>query len=131
MAATTMSARLLALLRDLCTTVALCYIITLSLLRIITADLSLQSAATCSTHVVGANADYQAYQRILGGISKTHVLMVTTVCSVAAFSALELCLLLARRAGIAGCEGDAECGRNIVPLVPEQRPEKQYFQITP
>ncbi|KAJ7046282.1 hypothetical protein C8F04DRAFT_1063893 [Mycena alexandri] len=128
-----MLARALAILRDLCTTVALCYLITLSLLRVIAADLKLsEPAATCSTHIIGVNVDYQAYEHALSSISRADVLMVTTVCSVAAFGVLELCLLLARRAGMAGGEArDAECGRDAVPLVPEQHLEKQYFQIVP
>jgi hypothetical protein len=38
------------------------------------------------------------------------VLKVTTGCSVAAFAAQELCMLLARRTGIPCEVGDVECG---------------------
>ncbi|KAF7365541.1 hypothetical protein MVEN_00427400 [Mycena venus] len=119
------------LLRDLCTMVALCYFITLALLRLIAIHLDFFSPpVSCAA---GNGAEYRAYQRVLENISHFDVLKVTTVCSLVAFAALELCALLARRAGMACETGDVECGGSDAVQsistcpVPEKQLEKQQL----
>ncbi|KAJ7840981.1 hypothetical protein B0H13DRAFT_1910469 [Mycena leptocephala] len=58
---------------------------------------------------VQSGSDFRTYQRALENVSHADVLKVTTVCSVAAFGALELCMLLARRMGIPYEVEDVEC----------------------
>ncbi|KAF8143814.1 hypothetical protein K438DRAFT_1783384 [Mycena galopus ATCC 62051] len=120
-------------LRDLCTTVALCYLITLVLVRLIALHLdSFAPPASCGGTSSGGGAEYRAYQHFLENLSQVDVLKVTTPCSVVAFAALELGVLLASRAGIACQRGDVECGSGDVQSVPEHPlPEKQYFEIAP
>ncbi|KAJ7469049.1 hypothetical protein FB451DRAFT_1400627 [Mycena latifolia] len=97
------------LLRDLLTTVALCYVITLGLLRCIALHLEFFApSATCGLQGAAGQPDYGAYQRAITNIPRMDVLKVTTGCSVFGFAALELCVLLARRAGIT--TEDPECG---------------------
>ncbi|KAJ6550245.1 hypothetical protein B0H19DRAFT_1074108 [Mycena capillaripes] len=98
--------RPLTILRDLGTMVTLCYLITLGLMRCIALYLDfLGPPAVC-----GAQVDYRLYLGVIDNISKVDVLKVTTGCSLVAFATLELCLVLARRAGIPCEAGDAEYG---------------------
>jgi len=92
----------LALLRDLVTTVALCYLITLGLLRCITLHLEyFAPTATCGADFdVAQELDYRKYQRAVANISRIDVLKVTTGCALVAFAAAEFFLALARRAGV-------------------------------
>jgi len=123
------------ILRDLCATVTLCYLITLALIRLIAVHLDFFGPpASCGA---ASGTEYHAYQRALDNISRVDVLKVTTICSVFAFAALELCVLFARRAGMACESGDVECGVSDAvqsisahPL-PEKQLEKQYFGIAP
>ncbi|KAJ7124238.1 hypothetical protein C8R44DRAFT_980615 [Mycena epipterygia] len=118
----------LSMLRDLFTTVALCYVITLGLLRCIELHLAFfVLAPSCAAHVDGTQESYRAYQRSLDNISRVDVLKVTTGCSLVAFAAVELCLLLARRAGIPCNAKDAECGRSTSQAVPGKQLEKPYI----
>ncbi|KAJ7777570.1 hypothetical protein DFH07DRAFT_766328 [Mycena maculata] len=79
-------------LRDLCTTVALCYVITLALLALHTHFSGPRTRCTDAgqEHRYGADGGT--------GMAPVDVLKVTTVFSLGAFAATELCLLLARRA---------------------------------
>ncbi|KAJ6541253.1 hypothetical protein DFH09DRAFT_51660 [Mycena vulgaris] len=124
-------------LRDLLTTIVLCYLITLGLLHCIALHLDLfapSAHASCGVQVNVAQVDYRAFQRALASVSHIDVLKVTTGCSVAAFAALELCLFVARRAGIRA--GDPECGRGgvgtgTVHPLSDKLVEKPYFGRTP
>ncbi|KAJ7677039.1 hypothetical protein DFH06DRAFT_1317631 [Mycena polygramma] len=120
---------LTTLLRDLGTTVALCYLITLALLRCIALHLDFFGPpVTCAAQ--NHNAELvAAYQEAIDNVSQVDVLRITTGCSFAAFAALELCLLLARRARCGGeggqNEGDAERGLvKSVSYPPEKLPQK-------
>ncbi|KAJ6556794.1 hypothetical protein DFH09DRAFT_1365498 [Mycena vulgaris] len=126
-----------AVLRDLLTTIVLCYLITLGLLHCIALHLDLfapSAYASCGVQVNVAQVDYRAFQRALANVSHIDVLKVTTGCSVAAFAALELCLFVARRVGVRA--GDPECGlggagtATVHPLS-EKLVEKPYFGQTP
>ncbi|KAJ6451592.1 hypothetical protein C8R45DRAFT_88947 [Mycena sanguinolenta] len=121
------------LLRDLCSTVALCYLITLALVRLIALHLDFRTSASCG---MAGGAEHHTYERVLDNISHLDVLKVTTACSVVAFVVLELGVLLARRAGLACATCDIECPvyHNTVQPVsvsPAYPPEKQYFEIAP
>ncbi|KAJ6502741.1 hypothetical protein C8R47DRAFT_1210798 [Mycena vitilis] len=122
---------LMRLLRDLSTTVALCYVITLALLRCIALHLDFFGPPVrCSS-----GAQYEelaAYQAAIDNVSQVDVLRITTGCSLVGFAALELCLLLARRArGIAEGEGegDTECG--LVAVTAQQYPPEKLPQKCP
>jgi hypothetical protein len=120
------------MIRELGITVALCYLITLGLLRCIAVHLAVfgPPATQCGAQ---SGSDFRAYQRALDNVSHADVLKVTTGCSVAAFALLELCMLLARRAGIPCGVDDVE--RNAAsesihpPDLPEKHLEKQYVFI--
>ncbi|KAJ7637434.1 hypothetical protein B0H17DRAFT_1278968 [Mycena rosella] len=119
-----------AMLRDLMTTVALCYLITLGLLRGIALHLELFApSASCGV----GQAEHSAYQRALANVSHTDVLKVTTACSVAAFAAVELCILVGRRARIRMQDAETACGIEFggIESAPEKQLEKIYFEIVP
>ncbi|KAF7357467.1 hypothetical protein MSAN_01342900 [Mycena sanguinolenta] len=122
------------LLRDLCSTVALCYLITLALVRLIALHLDLLGTSTSCG--IASGAEGHTYQRVLDDISHLDVLKVTTICSVVAFAVLELGVLLARRAGMVPGRWDVECAvchNTAQPVSVSQvyPPEKQYFEIAP
>lgn len=121
------------ILRDLCATVALCYLITLALLRLIAAHLDFYASPAFASCGVGSGADYRAYQRALESISHVDVLKVTTACSIVAFAAIELCVLLARRAGMPCRTRDVEYGgSDTLQPVSAYPPEKQcVIQLRP
>lgn len=123
------------IVRDLCATVALCYLITLALLRLIAAHLDFYASPAFAACGAGGGAEYRAYQRALEGISHVDVLKVTTACSVVAFVALELCVLLARRAGVPCRTRDVDLergGSDALQPVSAYPPEKQcVIQLSP
>ncbi|KAJ7702763.1 hypothetical protein B0H17DRAFT_1237260 [Mycena rosella] len=95
---------LVMVIRELATTVVLCYLTTLGLLRFIAQHLNLfVSPPGCDSKIV------EAYRRVLSDITCLEVLRVTTGYTLVGFAAVELSILLARRAGL-GTTADAEKG---------------------
>ncbi|KAK7048028.1 hypothetical protein R3P38DRAFT_1849018 [Favolaschia claudopus] len=134
-------------LRELLTTVALCYLITLALLRLIALYLDFFLLALPSS--CDGTRSYRTYQHAVQNIPQFDIMKITTIASVVAFAALELCVLLARRAGCE-CEmaaaGDVEYAYGNADLEFEGESEKakaasayeyiiptekQYFEIAP
>ncbi|KAK7021248.1 hypothetical protein R3P38DRAFT_3197128 [Favolaschia claudopus] len=133
----------LTILRDLLTTVALCYLITLALLRLIALYLDFFLLALPSS--CDGTRSYRTYQHAVQNIPQFDIMKITTIASVVAFAALELCVLLARRAGCesardveyaygnADLEFEAESEKAKAVSVYEYivPTEKQYFEIAP
>ncbi|KAJ7088478.1 hypothetical protein B0H15DRAFT_291803 [Mycena belliarum] len=120
--------RLRTMLRDLLTTIALCHLITLGLLRCIALHTALfVPAATCA--LLPPDQTAHSAHAHLTDIPQLAVLKVTAGCSLAAFAALELCLLLARRVRTRMCQIDAESGARprATALPPDKPLEKSYF----
>ncbi|KAJ7911267.1 hypothetical protein B0H13DRAFT_2328482 [Mycena leptocephala] len=110
------------MIRELGITVALCYLIARS------PEMHLAVFGPPATCGAQSGSDFLGYRvpAAQENLSPADVLKVTTDCSIAAFGAPELCMLLARRAG-KPCEvEDVGCReRNVVSKLLHPIPEKQ------
>ncbi|KAJ7089039.1 hypothetical protein C8R43DRAFT_1244758 [Mycena crocata] len=124
----------LTMLRELLAMIALCYFITLGLLRCIAQHLDLFFPPASAGY--SPKSSIETYQRAIASVSRADVLKITASSSVLAFTAMEICVAVMARASHRVGDIDPECGVSAGPgvaaassaaPVPEKSLEKPYF----